>query len=136
MLSSLKKVYNKLLFIQKSHFLLHRVTLHVNDPTIAEKILVHRNYQFNKLFFGITTAVAIRLIVLVISYFTTGGYLPFVRVASGCLDLSFCILWLILRICHIKKGLTILTPLYMTTQCILANLSLRNMFPEMLKESE
>jgi hypothetical protein len=131
-----KRVYRKLLFKKKSHFLMNRVTLRVDDPILSEKILLHRNFQFNRLFLGITIAFAIQLFVLVILYFSSSGYLPLIRVVSACLDLSFCIIWFILRICRLKKGLTLLTPLYLITQCIIANLSLRKLLPEMLTEFE
>ncbi len=136
MFSGLKRVYKSWIFIRKSNFLLNRLTLQADDPIVSEKISSHRNFQFNKFFLGVTIAVALRLIVLVISYYTAFGYLPLVRVILGCLDLGFCILWLILRTFSFKNWLTLLVPFYLTTQCILVNLSLRKLLPEVLTEFE
>jgi len=91
----------------------------------------------------ISLALLIRLVWVVIAYSTqeeteeVKNQIPLVRVFSCLMLLAFCFIWLILRCCpYINKRVSLLVMVYLFWECTFANLSMRDMMPESLIETD
>ena len=100
MFSKISTFFKKLIFLKKSHYTLNKATLIVTDPILSAKISGHRAHQFNRLFVYVAAVCAIKLVLVLILYFTSKT-MPLVRVVSACIDVGICGLWFCMRICRL-----------------------------------
>ena len=113
---------------------LNWITLKVADEEIADEYIKMRAKQFNKHCLPITLISSFYLLARLVQYFTDSDT-PTVRIISAGINLAFCGLWIVMRRFAPTK-VPIVAYLWLLNACIITNLSLRDLLPEVMLESE
>ena len=108
--------------------------MQVADQEIADEYTKMRAKQYNKHWLPITLISSFYLLIILVQYFTDRET-PTIRIISSGINMAFCGLWIVMRRFAPTK-VPIVAYLWLLNACILTNLSLRDLLPEVMLESE
>jgi uncharacterized membrane protein YhhN len=110
------------------------MTLRVADEEIAKDYIKMRAKQFNKHLWPIFVISSLYFVIRLVQYFTDQET-PTVRVFSALFNVAICLIWfLFARFAPLRAP--IVCYIWLLAQCVLTNLSLRDLMPEVMLESE
>jgi len=132
-MKSIRGLYNKVAYSDKTHNILNNFTLQISDPEIHKQYDQERFENLDALFWPMFVASLSFCLYRVIQFLTLGTQL--IKLVYGSEILFTVVIWALLR-CRLKRLAPFLTYLFLLWRCMSVNLQVRGILPDIITNSD